>query len=246
MKYLFIVSLPYSGSTVLLNLLKYNTKANFKIRPHRPDVRFFKDDIYLKAREHGNYLKLRKSNILTAEDFDNLDNKRMNDLEREFHLTYNHVDNKELILVKRPLYIRQLKFWKRFCNDNMKIIYLIRDPRAVCASAYYRKRNHIWEQVIEDSVETFRFHWRLQTEKMKNKDCKIVKYEDLMDNPENVVMGIWEYVDCIPFEEDIETMKGFFDQVENMNYKMYDRVSKDKIEQIENELGDLMKEFGYL
>ena len=105
-----------------------------------------------------------------------------------------------------------------------KVIYLMRDPRDVAVSAYYRYRNlrkqagrrsiKAW---IFDALTSYRFinlvmtyrRWRKHVGAWKTIDHYLVTYEDLSSDTENVLMGVLDY---LGIDVDKALIKGAIEQ----------------------------------
>lgn len=137
-----------------------------------------------------------------------------------------------------------------------KVIYLIRDPRAVVASYLNSNLNYTLEQAIQ-RWETSIHIYNRQRRKFGSRILE-VKYEDLVQNPEVMMEKIIRFLGGnmnVQSNNEIQHLLGDSDVGHYQNIKKpitsesvekwRTTLSKDQIDQIESRLGKKMKKLGY-
>lgn len=142
---------------------------------------------------------------------------------------------KTILGAKFPLYIcyaKKLVEW----YPNCRIIHTIRDPRAIFASQYYKRRHdksgkirQAAEGIVQFVHINSQYYWALRTHsKMKmNKSYHLCRYEDLVNYPEDTLRGICSFL-AIPFESKMLSPRAV------MNTSFIDVVNTSGMENVEN------------
>jgi len=133
-----------------------------------------------------------------------------------------------------------------FNPQYQKVVLLVRDPRSVCVSQYFflQRKGLIEENTFKNHFHNFlyTFHpkygnWGQHTASWvatssNHKPILIVKYEELLNNPSEVLGAVLEYLDIEHSQSDIEEAveKSSFNKMRNEDKKRDSSVSnKSKI-----------------
>lgn len=104
---------------------------------------------------------------------------------------------KHLILEKTPRHVWHIDYIQRTLPRS-KFILTIREPRATINSLYKRTNN------LESSIRRYQDDAIQVLRKLRDKNCIVIRYEDLIDDTENVVSKLCNWVG-------IRYQKEFFD-----------------------------------
>lgn len=270
-KFLFILSAPRSGSTLLRVLL--NRLPDVISPPESYFLEFYKNNKNLnpgreKDREiiavnwiaFRNHLNVR--NLYNRENFRSLVEKEARTWADVFSiLVQSYANDAEmqygadtLICEKTPLHIEYQKELKEIF-PTASIIYLVRDPRDVVASlktcswasSCVIKNSHYWSRTIQMLEE--------------GQNRLVVKYEDLVDFPDAEFKRIGSFLDMTIDEDFLHSQapnedKESADPRNTASYKPIDNSFKEKwktllshpdkeLEVIETICGKEMKFMGY-
>jgi sulfotransferase len=204
-KIFFLSGLPRSGSTLLGSLLSQNPEMY--VSPTSPLL-----DLFCKIDETLNFLK-------ETYTFD-LEEVGKNIFQNLPHSFYKNVD-KKYIIDKHRGHPKNVIPLKKFVTESPKIICLIR-PIAEIISSYIKLINQsdknnfldehlnkinlkkstenraslLWNEYISDPYESTKIG-------LENyRDCiLIVKYDDLVFNPEKTMFQIYDFLEIMPFEK---------------------------------------------
>ena len=203
-----------------------------------------------------------ESYISTKGKYKNLSDKRggwkKRTADEEFAINrFREFENSGNILItKAP---RMTKKLKKIMCDEQGLIFMIRDPRDTLTS--YRSADH---DKFYNKISRWLYNAKIASELQNNKKVLIVKFENLVLNPEKIQKEIAEkfrleilrpFPDCYThFENDeysAETSNGFrpLDESRIANWKN-DRKKRKRVEEIlngskANIINMYMKEFGY-
>lgn len=218
-KYIFVLSMPRSGSTLFRMLLgkidgcvslpetfffvfqKNNAHIKFNTKEGRLAVieNWIK---YYTTRRNINDLDMLKSTLTEkAMSF-----KDILDLTVEQYISENNISNVKYIIEKSPPHIFfQPEIKQQFLNS--RIIYLLRDPRSVAASML----NKAW---ATHNIYGIARSWRKSTESMMNSSSSIIiRYEDLVEKNENTFQTIKKF-----FGAEISS-ESFYDKSASVDFK---------------------------
>ncbi|MCK5394566.1 MAG: sulfotransferase [Gammaproteobacteria bacterium] len=160
------------------------------------------------------------------------------------------------VIVDSSKYALPLKALYLTSPCPVKIIYMIRDGRAVCRSLVMRKDNWTYERAVHHWV---RYNWNLKLIMRtvdKNK-IKLVKYEDLCQNTENELNSIFKFIDIDPSTNTLLNKGGYhniggnpmrFRKEENeirIDEKWKDEITDEEAEIFEKYAGKMNRSFGY-
>lgn len=209
--------MPRSGSTLLQNILGQNN--DFYVTPTSGVL-----ELLFGAR----------ANFSSSPEFKAQDNQLMTDGFRGFcregiNGFYNSITDKKYVMDKSRGWGAYRPFLQSF-YDNPKIVCMVRDLRSIIASyeKIYRKNQETMHDPIRDDLNArgTTIHkrvdeWvhptntigraleRIFEMNRQGYDDKIlfVKYESLCLNPEDVIKGIYEYLEVPYFEHDFDNIK---------------------------------------
>lgn len=231
-KHVFIVGLPRTGTKLVLNILRKSSLKNYQISPETHFLGHFirsgiKDKIHkfgnlsndenvykfvdaiFKNKFNGTYWKLLRSGHLGIQKEDFLSSILKSD--RSDKAIYNtllkvHTESAENVVLgdKTPgnlYHIPKLLEW----YPEAKIIHTFRDPRAILASEWVKKRKAVTSNIFLNNFFSLYtviivFHvtitW-LYAIKLHNKftikypkNYYLIKFEDLVKNPENSIRNL--------------------------------------------------------
>jgi hypothetical protein len=203
---------PYPWAKVVLNYCKHLDFSNKKI------IKSFVEELFSKTF-YGSFWKnidqygLNKNKILS--DLDTTTNKCVNCKEVLDALFNNFLENKEKkrLGIKYPIHISKISLLNTWYPD-CKIIHLIRDPRAVYSSKSndeFTKRMRMrykrieWLILLTTMIRVvFEYNWsrRVHTKYEKHENYILLKYEDLVSDPEEKIKDICEFLD-VSFQENM-------------------------------------------
>jgi len=265
MQELFIVGAPRSGTTWMQILLGAHPKISTSRETHLFD------------RYIVPILEIRK-NELSSEDQDGLksifSNKEYNFfLKMVIREVMNRIAARKpgasIVLEKTPGHIRHHKVIRRFL-PRAKFLYLARDPRAVAASML-AARKESWGQWAPANAQAAARQWRVAATAASRglvqygDDYRWVRFEDLVNAPQETLSGIWRWLDIEDRRLDLaefsvealnrargtgeawspafEPRKNFFREGKTDGWKS--ELSRDDIATVEATCGELMAAFGY-
>lgn len=270
-EFLFILSAPRSGSTLLRVML--NKIPNIISPPETYFLEFYRDNKKLDLLKRSdreilvqnwvafrNHLNVR--NLYNRKDFERLVVEEAGSWKDVFSILIQlyakdagkEVPSKPIICEKTPVHIElQEELLEVF--PNTRIIYLIRDPRDVVASL----KTCPW---ASSDVRRNSFYWSKTANLIENrKNSILIKYEDLVETPEREFQKIGYLLDIdidykILHAEAPNEDKESLDPKNLASYKPIDNSYKNKwktrlsqpdheLEVIENICYREMKRFGY-
>ena len=201
MKYIFIISQPRSGSSLLQQIINSNEKVYSDIENWILLSLLTKTNTGLS--EEG-YSTLKKSKNINAFIQSNKLNNNYYSAVRKF-LTELHSQNlnKEYkyILEKTPRYYHIINELYS-CFPNSKLIILIRHPLAVLASIINYNFNGKWYNIfLSDRLHDLITCVENINNYNKTEDAIKVNYEDIVSNPESALKNIFEFLNLTPNEK---------------------------------------------
>lgn len=242
-KPVFIICLHRTGSTFLKNLLDSNSylamatdemhildpfrftfgnifsklkkKHNINISYHLVD-KVYNGEIYGSFWNDYKKLSISKERILRRIDVSNVTIKLIiSTLLDEYRI----LQSKKRVGVKYPLHFSKTLKLKEWFPDA-KIIFLVRDPRAICASKlndHATKRRKFNLKIFSPIIHyitlfwfVFEFNWSINyfvKYLKRQRDVYNLKYEDLVSDPKKNIRNICNFCE-IPFEETMFTAHG--------------------------------------
>lgn len=237
-KPVFIIGLHRTGSTLLKNMLDTNSKLSMAVdemhikTPWKTNDFFyyytkkspFKDSARLLqflneifgGKIYGSFWIKYQPSInkkkRIVKSYRELTDPSFKDLLNLILDEYRKDTGKERVGVKYPLHFKYSFLLKKWFPDA-KVIFLVRDIRAICASKVNdaatknRKVKYFPFSTLIHYLTIFGFVYDyylsyLYIKKKRDKEVLLIKYEDLIINPVNTLKSICNYCE-IPYEEDM-------------------------------------------
>ena len=140
--------------------------------------------------------------------------------------------------------------WLQSVFKNSYFIGLSRDGRAV-AEGIYRRRNI---PIVKGIAQWIKANTIMLDDSVFLKNFKLVRYEDLVDNPSNVIRDLFHFIGVDPEECQIDFQSKFKTSnidhknspIINFNQKSFDRIPPDVFKEISVTIQPVMKRLGYL
>jgi len=206
---------------------------------------------------------------LTREDFDSANpsivNKQRITSETGAFVRYNNrtirrVVRKKIslfpnkvIIEKTPSHILHIRrIIKLF--PTAKIIYIMRDPRAVISSMLHSKFFH-FANSVEEALTLYTTYINAAKPYLHYKNLYLVKYEDLIAQPRVTLQKILQFIGVKATLQEVQqaiienyrrvkvNIKGVFRKGQVDSYKQ--DLTKDQIMQVETALSDIIQEYRY-
>ena len=197
MKYIFIISQPRSGSSLLQQIINSNEKVYSDIENWILLSLLTEENTGLSEEGYSTFKKSKNINAFIQSN--NL-KKVYYSAVRSFitNLHSKKLNKKhEYILEKTPRYYHIINDLFS-CFPNSKIIILVRHPLAVLASIINYNFNGKWYNIFSDD----RLHDLITcVENINNNNTRFaikVKYEDLINNPKSTLQKIFKFLNLIP------------------------------------------------
>jgi sulfotransferase len=230
-KFYFLCSLPRSGNTLLGSLLNQNKNIAFTAKSILPYV-----------LEHN-------FNILELEEFKNFpDIKSFNNIYKNiFNLYYKDWDA-NVIIDRGQWGTRQNIFLLNHLIKDIKFIILHR-PLLECLASFIKIKNPVNKEFAVDYYMNENQIFGNNLESIKNiinnkHNHIIVKYDDLIKQPETELEKIYKFVDLPYFKHDLKNFNQF--KVNNVSYNdyfldaFYHTIRTDKIEKQKYKIEDIL------
>jgi hypothetical protein len=250
---IFILGCPRSGTTVLASLLN-NTGYGRPVETHFITKYFKKLESYGDISVKRNFSCLMKDilaerpvmqwklGIDIEEFYSELDNFSFGHIVDQICMKMAGKKGNEVWGDKTPRYILDLDIIYKLFPDS-KYFYIIRDGRDVALSLLERE----WgPENILDCAELWKAHnaERAALDEIDGKGhLYVIRYEDLLDNAENIVPEIYEFLDVEYDKGEVSRLAG---TVKKGNYnKWKKRMSPGQVRIFENVSADTLKRFGY-
>jgi sulfotransferase len=214
----FLSGLPRSGSTIFQNILGQN--SNFYPTPTSGLINFF-------VQSKKNW---KKNNEFAAEGMEKIQ-PRINNAFRGMLEGYfkRELDDDKIVFDKSRGHVAYIEYYKDiFQNDDIKVICMVRDIRAILASfeRLYRKRGIEYPEFPdEDFIESQTVEGRANILLRKGgvvglpitrlqdafrrheKNLVVVTYKGLLTNPKGVFESLHDILELPKFEYDFENIK---------------------------------------
>lgn len=252
-KPIFIIGCPRSGTTLLASLVSA-TVYGAPVETHFITKYFKMLDSYGDLSVKKNF-SLLLNDILAERPV--MQWKLDSDVDRFYDeldsFRYEHIADRICMKMaekkgygawgdKTPHYIKDLDIIYKLFPES-KYIYIIRDGRDVALSLLERE----WGPAnIYDCAQIWKAHnvKSATLEKIEsNGQLYTLKYEDLLDNAEEIVLGIYKFLDV---EYDKKEVTRLLRTIKKGNYnKWKKRMSPGQIKVFENVAADTLKRFGY-
>ena len=206
MKKIFLISQPRSGSSLLQHMIGAHSCV------HTFPESWLLLPIFYALRESGHQADYQA--VFAAKNIHNFIEHLPNKSADYKEAINAHIDNLftkaasgsgcEYVMDKTPRYYHIINDMIEWLTDS-KFILLRRNPLAVMASIINTNFNGDWSQLAQQD----RYHDLITApneinaaKKTHKKDITSVKYEDLVDSPEEEIEKIFEYLE-LPYEESV-------------------------------------------
>lgn len=228
----FIVGCSRTGSTLLQNLLNRYTAIDILSEIHFLTPRWIHKDFYrsikpfMKLNDEkfaDEVINLMYSGKLFGVFWEKIEQRNLDrrdlreglitsgkDLARIFFTlmeTHAKRNGKSILGAKFPVYICYAEKLFEWFKDGL-IIHTIRDPRAIFASQYFKRRaekggplKHTIAAIVQFVHISIQFYWAFRVHcKLKDrKNYFLCKYEALIQHPEETLKSICDFL-SIPFD----------------------------------------------
>ena len=118
----------------------------------------------------------------------------------------NHPKN-TIRVVKRPGYEFRLEEIEKY-YDEFKLIYMLRDPRAIALSRKYYDGNPLWDSIPNEDLYTMMGHWMYSYQVLSKlkfySHVFPLKYERLVTQPEECVRLLCDFLE-VDYDENMLT-----------------------------------------
>lgn len=201
MKYIFIISQPRSGSSLLQQIINSNEKVYSDIENWILLSLLTETNTGLSEEGYSTFKKSK--NINTFIESNNLKNDYYSAVRKFITDLHSHNLNKghEYILEKTPRYYHIVNELYS-CFPNSKFIFLVRHPLAVLASIINYNFNGKWYNIFSSD----RLHDLITcveniNNNNNNRFAIKVKYEDLVNKPKSTLQKIFKFLNLTPNEK---------------------------------------------
>ena len=242
-------SLPRAGSTLLQNIIGQN--PDFYVTPTSGVL-----ELIFAARH--NYTN---SPEFKAQDHTIMENGFRGFCSEGVHGFYNAITDKPYVLDKSRGWGYYQDFIKFFAGDDIKIICMIRDPRAIISSMekQHRKNPQLANEIVDDkSLQGITTEQRIDVwvrsqpvglafDRLRQiisqgnaNNMLFVKYEDLTANPKHELKRIYDYLKLPEFNHNYDHVEQITKEDDEI-YGIYgDHNIRTKVEVQPNDFNDIL------
>ena len=162
------------------------------------------------------HLRMLHHGMTPLEIVDLLDRKSQNDVNAVFRwyfeatsLLSERLEKTDITMVgdKSPDYFMQPELVKRITSEH-KLIYSIRDPRAIYRSIVMHEGST--EKEKQERWSSLGFNFRTWRDVLENDNLIAVRYEDLVDRPSETMSGVYKHLELADSQRFLEPFERKF------------------------------------